>query len=272
VERRLSATMLVRASQVWRRERDRIRSVNVGVTASDYAVRFIPDLGEDHDSPGDDRVLAIYDRLPSSFGKDRFVLSNTSTGPASYDGTEIAFEWRGRHLWTQAGASSYRTWGLGGNRGLRADENDQGVLGELFENPNAQSYAKGAVFFDRQYVLKWSTGYHAPHDLTICVLARYQDGQPLSRLVVATDLAQGAELVNTYRAGRTRFTFTSTVDARVEKGFALGSFRAAVRLDIFNLTNLGNEIEEDPVDGPDFRRTTAVQPPRALRAAIHLSF
>ena len=35
------------------------------------------------------------------------------------------------------GATAHRSSGTGGNRGFRPDENDQGVLGEVFSDPNA---------------------------------------------------------------------------------------------------------------------------------------
>jgi hypothetical protein len=79
-------------------------------------------------------------------------------------------------------------------------------------------------------------------------------------------------MVHAYRMGRTRFTYTGTIDARVEKRFTIGGRRAGVRFDAFNLTNLGNEVEEDVVSGPAFRRSTAVQPPLTLRLGFHLAF
>jgi len=272
VERRVGAHFVVRAAQIHRVERSIMRSVNDGVPLSSYAARQIPDRGEDYDSASDDRPLTVYDRLPSSFGQDRYALRTSPDETALYDGTEISWEWRTRHWWSSGMASSYDTYAFGSNRGPLADENDQGMVGELLENPDASSYPRGHVFFDRSYVLKLATGYQAPHDITISAVARYQDGQPFSRLVVVPDLAQGAELVNAYRAGRTRFTFTSTLDTRFEKGFALGRYRAAVLLEIFNLPNLGYEIEENPMTGPAFRKTTAVQPPRTLRLGFHVEF
>jgi hypothetical protein len=126
-------------------------------------VQLLPDQGEDYDSPTDDRMLAVYDRLPSSFGLDRFVLTNPPDERASYEGIELDWRFSGASWWSFAGASAYRTEASGGNRGFRSNENDQGVIGELLENPNAASYPTGRLFFDRSYVLKWSTGYHAPH-------------------------------------------------------------------------------------------------------------
>ncbi len=271
-ERALGQKMRLSASAVIRREHDLIRSVNTGAPVSSYRVLYVPDQGESYDSPTDDRLLAIYDRLPSSFGLDHFVLTNPSGERAAYEGIEVAWRFTGVRWWSFAGASAYQTDAAGANRGYRSNENDQGVIGELFENPNAASYPTGRLFFDRSYVLKWSTSYHGPHDVRAAVTARYQDGQPFSRLVIAQELAQGPEVVAAYSAGRTRFTFTATIDARLEKGFKVGSRRAAVRLDLFNLTNAGYEVEENAVTGPAFRNTTAVQPPRTLRLGFHVEF
>jgi hypothetical protein len=271
-ERALGRKMRLSASAVVRRERDLIRSTNVGVPVSGYRAELVPDQGEAYDSPADDRPLVVYDRLPSSFGLDRFLLTNMAGERATFEGIEIDWRYSGIRWWSFLGASASQTDGSGGNRGFRSDENDQGVIGELYENPNAASFSTGRMFFDRAYVLKWSTGYQGPHEIRASAIARYEDGQPFSRLVVAEGLAQGPEIVSAYHSGRTRFTFIGTIDARLEKGFTLGPRRAAIQLDLFNLTNFGYEVEENVVTGSTFRHTTAVQPPRTLRLGFHVEF
>jgi hypothetical protein len=170
------------------------------------------------------------------------------------------------------GATAYRTLGSGGDLNYGPLENDQLVIGDHFENPNSADDPDGRLFFDRAYVGKWSGSYRAPGDIRFAAAVRYQDGQPFTRLVVAPDLAGGPEIVHAYRLGRTRFTYTATVDARVEKGIAIGGRRAAIRLDVFNLTNHANEVEEDVQSGPSFRRSTAVQPPITMRLGFTLRF
>jgi hypothetical protein len=91
-------------------------------------------------------------------------------------------------------------------------------------------------------------------------------------LVVVPDLAQGAELISAYRPGRTRFQYSGTLDARIEKRFNVGRHVAALRLEIFNLPNMANEVEESALYTPAFRQTTAVQPPRVLRLGLHMAF
>jgi hypothetical protein len=271
-ERHLGADMMISVTGTVRRERSLVRSVDVGAPASSFVVVDVPDPGVDYDSPADDRLLATFERVPESFGSDRYLLTNVSGDTASYDGLEIAWRVMRPRWWGLAGASAIRTSGAGGNRGFRSDENDQGAIGELFENPNADVHEAGRLFFDRAYVLKLATGYEAPHDVSLAISARYQDGQPFSRLVIAPDLAQGPEIVPAYPNGRTRFTFTATLDARIEKRFRVHDRTAAVGVEIYNLPNLGLEVEENALTGPAFRQTTAVQPPRAVRVRFHLEF
>jgi hypothetical protein len=113
---------------------------------------------------------------------------------------------------------------IAGNRGFHVFESDPGVVGELFENPNARAYAYGHGFVDRGYVIKWWTNYAAP-SYAMSAVARYQDGQPFSRLAIVPDLNQGPEAINGYRLGRTRFTFTFTLDTHFEKTFSIGRAR-----------------------------------------------
>jgi hypothetical protein len=190
-----------------------------------------------------------------------------------HDGVEISL--RGTvagRLRFLLGATAPSTIGSGGNRGFTALENDQGVLGERLENPNASTYSRGRLFSDRSYTLKIAATLRAPHDIRVGAVARYQDGQPFARLAVGTGLAQGAEAVQAIVNGRSRFTYTMTVDGRLEKGFTLGRVRAAAVAEAFNLFGQSNEVEEDVTTGAEFRAVTAVQPPRALRLGARLEF
>ncbi len=271
IERQITRQSSFRAITTIRKERGVLRSVNVGVPASAYLARQLPDQGEDYLSTRDDRPLTVYDRLPISFGQDRLVLMNTGQR-GYYEGIELTYSLATSRWTSTFGTMAYRSKGFGGNRGYRSTENDQGVLGEFLENPNAASYADGRLFFDRAYVAKWATTFQAPRDISVAVIARYQDGQPFSRFVVATGLAQGPEAVSAYRAGRTRFTFTSTVDLRVRKDVRVLGHRAGVWLDMFNLANDANEVEENPLTGLAFRQSTLLQPPRTVRLGFRVAF
>jgi hypothetical protein len=148
-------------------------------------------------------------------------------------------------------------------------ENDPGVIGELFDQPNAGTYASGRLFFDRAYTLKVA-GLWRPRDWSLGAVASYQDGQPFARVVIVPGLPQGAEAVPAIRRSEHRFTFTLTVDARVERSFRVGKGRLALAVEAFNLLDMKNEVEEDVTHGPSFRRVTATQPPRAVRIGLRL--
>ena len=94
-----------------------------------------------------------------------------------------------------------------------------------------------------------------------------------SRVTIVTDLNQGAEFVRAYPAGDTRFTFTGTLDLRLQKKVSIGTKSLDVFVDAYNALNLGYEVEEYVVTGfPHFRDITAIQPPFAVHVGFRLGF
>jgi hypothetical protein len=270
-ERRIGGLHVLRVTATVRREYDIVRSVNTGAPLAAYRTIRVPNEIDDPNRVGDG-LLTVYDRLPETFGQDRYVLDNVTGEGARYRGLEIAWEMRSQRWYSMAGASAFESSGAGGNRGFRVDEADQGVIGELFENPNAQSVVDSRGFFDRAYVLKWSTVYRGPYDILGAVTARYQDGQPFARSVLVPGLAQGAEVVAADFSEATRFSFTGTIDVRLARTFTTARGRVTALLDIFNLSNLADEVEEDQVAGPGYRRSTAMQPTRTIRVGLQFVF
>ena len=172
-----------------------------------------------------------------------------------------------------AGGATANMWeGPAANRGFGPLENDDGPLGELSADPNAATFARGRLFTDRAFTIKLIGTYQLPKEIRIGAIARYQDGQPFSRMVVVPGLDQGGDAVRTFPSGGSRFTFTATLDVRVQKGFSVGGYRFDAILDAFNLTNRANEVEERVVTGPGFRTVTAVQPPRAVQIGARMTF
>lgn len=261
-----------RSAIIWREQTNLLASVNTGVPASSYRVLYIQDANTDWDGTDDDRLLPVYERLPESFGNDRYLLTNPEGEQANYEGLEFTWNLKTRRLVALFGVTAYRTRSWSANLGFGPLENDPGILGERLERANAQPEVQGSYFFDRSYVGKFSASYRAPGDIRLAFSARYQDGQPFSRVVVAPDLAGGPEMIHAYRTGRTRYTFTLTVDARVSKDFSIGGARASVHVDAFNLTRSLNEVEEDALTTPSFRRSTAMQPPMAARIGFRIAF
>jgi len=271
LEARFGASWQARFVAVHRRERDLVESVDVGVPATAYDVGSIFDPGGDLVGADDDQQLPIYDRTPGSFGGDLYLLTNPEDHSTLHEGVEFSLSrWLGERFRLSLGATASRTEGAPGNQGFLPLENDQGVVGELYDDPNADTFPRGRLFFDRAYTISLAAGYRAG-GWSAAGLARYQDGQPFSRLVLV-DLRQGPTAIRSVPNGRHRFTFTINVDLRIERSFELGRGRIAASLEAFNLLDNSNEVEEDVTTGETFRAVTAVQPPRAVRLGLSYTF
>jgi hypothetical protein len=272
LESRPRSTVQLGLTGIARRESHLVNVVNVGVPLTSYETFTVPDANVDLINAADDQDLPVFNRLPQSFGRDRYVLTNTPQDAATMGAIIVSARVSTDRLFLSIGATASAAVGSGGSRGFRAPENDQDIPGELFTTPNALTYARGRLFTDRAYVIKWTTVYRFPKQFRLGIIARYQDGQPFSRLVVVPGLNQGTDFVRAFDAGRSRFAFTGTLDVRLQKGVSLGGARLDLVADAYNLLNMRKEVEEDVVTGDRFRATTAVQPPRAFHLGLRATF
>jgi hypothetical protein len=256
----------------YRRERDLVTSVNLGAPFSAYDLYYIDDPSDDIVGTDDDQLLPVYNRRPETFGQDRYLLTN-DTEKGTGKGLEIGIDGRiGKHLRLLIGATASTTFSPSAYRGFLAIENDQGLVGERLELPNAATLSKGRLFFERGYTVKIAGVYQAPFDLRVGTAIRYQDGQHFARFVIPTDLNQGPEPIKGIYNGDSRFSYVLTIDMRIEKGFSVGRGRLAAVLEAFNLSGTAIEVEEDVIWGPSYRATSAVQPPRAIRLGLRYDF
>jgi TonB-dependent receptor-like protein len=271
-ESRPHPSAFARMAAIARREQPLIGVVDVGVPESAYTTIGVPDPGVDLASPADDQILLFYNRSPASFGADRYLLTNPPDHVATFVGVDITGEVHAKQLFVIAGATAGRSEGLSANRGFGPLENDAGVLGEVFIDPNARAHAQGRLFTERGYTLKTALAYQIDEGFTAALIGRYEDGQHFARMVVMQNLNQGTEAVRAFRNGRTRFTFSMTVDARVQKSIALGDRQVTLVVDAYNLFNQSLEAEEFQVTGAGARLTSAVQPPRVLHVGLRIPF
>jgi hypothetical protein len=256
-----------------RRAADLLGLANVGVPASDYAVSYVEDPGSDFVGGTTVQQLPIYSRDPSSFGQDRYLLENAPGLTVLSEGVELEVTTpvTARFLLRISGAV-YKASGTGVNPGYQVGENDPGILGQILVDPNAATFAYGRLFSDRAETLKVAGTFRAPWDLLFSGIARYQDGQPFARLVIAPGLPQGAEAVMAFARGLSRFHDLLTVDLRAEKTLRLGGVRPSVLVQVMNAFGSSGEIEEDVVTEPTYRRTTAVYSPREFLLGLRLAF
>jgi hypothetical protein len=262
----------LRVTGLARRQTSLISVVNIGVPASGYTMFTIPDANADWVNPVDDQQLPVYNRNPETFGQDRYLLTNPDVEDATMGGVIVSAEIAKPRLTFRIGGTASASVGSGGNRGYTAFENDQAVLGELFTNPNASTYARGRLFNDRAYTIKSMAVFRLPAAFTAGILARFQDGQPFSRLAIVPFLNQGAEAIQAFPNGRSRFSYRATLDLRLQKRVDVGTIRFDVIADAYNLLNAASEVEEYVVTGPRFREITAVQPPRSLHLGARVTF
>ena len=273
LQTRLSPTMVLRLGGTDRRQERLIQPVNSAHVPGNYSFTLVEDKALDQLVDADDQLLPIFNRLPASFGTDTYVLQNVDHNNARDHGLDLVLERVYDGRWGMLiGATAHKSEGIGGNRGYRPDENDQGVIGEVFSDPNAETFARGRLFFERGYIIKWSAIYQLPYGLRGGSAARYQDGQHFSRVVIARNVNQGVDFIPALPRGLTRYTYAFTLDTHLERQFVFATRRATFVLDVFNLLNTNNEVEEDEVTGPAFRNSTAVQPPRSVRIGVRLSF
>lgn len=260
-----------RITGVDRRETSPLLLEEVGLTGADFDVRLVADPGIDLLAPLGAPSLPIASRRASSALRDAARLTNAAGPAARYQGAEIDLDGRVGPLWLSFGGLTHRAEAMGASRGYRADENDPGPLGEVGLDPNAMLHARGRLFFDRAYVIKVAAEYQGPR-LRLGAAARYQDGQPFTRVLVVEGLGQGTDAIPAYARGGQRFTYALTLDARLQWRVVEGALAADLVGEVFNLLDLAHEVEEHIVTGPAFRTVTAVQPPRAFRVGLRLRF
>ena len=150
--------------------------------------------------------LPIYDRRPESFGRDAYLLTNTAAVPSRYQGFEVTLgRDAGDHWFFRFGSrDAYLSEGVGANRGCRGNRTIRAALVKCSLTPNAATNARYRVFYNRACMMKVLGVYKGPGPLSASFVARYQDGQPFARVVVAEGLTQGAEIVQAYPRGGQR--------------------------------------------------------------------
>ena len=264
-----------------RDDKDRIAAIDTGVPAQAFTPVSILDPGPDG-IPGtfDDQRLTVYAQNPATLGQDRYLLTNPAglrmlnTGLLAEAGTE----WR--RLTLHASFVAEKSYGPT-NPGDAVYENDPGVIGALFLDPNTAIHATGRSFVDRAYVGKIQASYRLPSawgGIEVASVADYMDGLVFARQLLVTGLPQGPFLVATTVRGSpeggNRAQYVINWNLRLSRQFGLPVGRFAVTADILNVTNAGQRLQEDDLSGPSFnlRLPVAIQPPRFVRIGFRYEF
>ena len=264
-----------------RDDKDRIAAIDTGVPAQAFTPISILDPGPDG-IPGtfDDQRLTVYAQNPATLGQDRYLLTNPAglrmlnTGLLAEAGTD----WR--QLTLHASFVAEKSYGPT-NPGDAVYENDPGVIGALFGDPNSAIYAAGRSFVDRAYVGKIQASYRLPlawGGVEVASVADYMDGLVFARQLLVTGLPQGPFLVATTVRGSpeggNRAQYVINWDLRLSRQFGLSAGRFTVSADILNVTNGAQRLQEDDLSSPSFnlRLPVAIQPPRFVRIGFRYEF
>jgi hypothetical protein len=254
-----------------RDDKGRIAAVDTGVTAQAFTPVSVPDQNQ---------PLTVYAQSPATLGQDRYLLTNP-TGLRTLDAgvqAEVGSEWRRFTL--HASFVAEKSYGPT-NPGDALYENDPGVVGALFLDPNTAVNATGRSFVDRAYVGKLQAAYRLPRTwggVEVASVADYLDGLVFARRVLVTGLPQGPFLVAaTVRGspgGGNRAEHVTNWNLRLSRQFALPFGRVAVSADILNVTNAAHRLQEDDLSGPAFllRLPVAIQPSRFVRLGFLYEF
>ncbi|MFZ2053209.1 MAG: carboxypeptidase regulatory-like domain-containing protein [Candidatus Aminicenantales bacterium] len=261
----------------YRETRHLVETLNIGVPLSAYDPVEIYDPGDDS-IPGnhDDLYLTVYDQRKETLGQDFFLLTNPDAGSRvnRYRGLDLTLVKkfsRGSVFFFSATATEATGTSSPGNTEY---ENDDGVIGALYDDPNTFLFSKGRLRFDRAYTARLGWSVPIPYGFRLSGLVKYYDGQPFSRKIIITGFNQGPFYVQAFSRGVARYEFNMTVDLRLEKSIALGEARGRVFLDIYNVFNWAMATQENEWTGPDFtlRYATEIQSPRVVRLGIRYEF
>ena len=272
----------VASIQLFRRDdKHRIAAIDTGVPAAAFTPRLILDPGPDGIfGTFDDQQLIVFEQNPATFGQDRYLLTNPPHLRTLNTGllAEVRTEWRG--LMFHASFVAEKSYGPT-NPGDSVFENDPGVLGALFLDPNSAIHAGGRSFMDRGYVGKIQAIYRLPSawgGIEVASVANYVDGLVFARQLLVSGLAQGPFLVATTVRGSpeggNRSEYVANWNLRFRREFRLRVGRFAASADVLNVTNAAQRVQENDLSGPSFnlRLPVAIQSPRIVRIQFRYEF
>jgi len=261
----------------YRETRNQVKALNTGVPLTAYEPEYLFDLGDDYLAfTPDDQVFTVFNQNEDTLGKDFFLLSNVSGDRRTthYFGADINLVKRFSENFSFFFSFTATLAEGTTNPGDSEYENDDGMIGSLYDSPNTLINAKGRVRWDRAYTARLGLTHRAPFGLKMGYVVKYYDGQPFARKIIVEGFNQGPFYIQAHSRGAVRFEYNLNLDVRIEKALELGKGRFRFILDGFNLLNMGLATAENAWDGPEFklRYATEIQSPRVFRLGLAYDF
>ena len=215
----------------------------------------------------------LYDRVPGSYGQERYSLTNRDKS-STYLALEIQLLKEAISSWwfmnITLGGYLHLAYNLAGN-GVR--QNDIGFYSQESADPNQNLILAGRSHYDRGYMANFIFGFYLARGLSLTNTIRYRDGVPFGEYIFAYGLSQGPiAVMNGERAnfleGLGRYTFYLNWDIRIRYEFR----EFEIFLDIYNLLDSRTETLEDPFEGETFRDPLDSTIPRSFRLTVSYRF
>lgn len=261
----------------YRETRQLVETVNTGVPFSAYEPVGLYDPGDDT-LPGthDDLHLVVYNQKKETLGQDFFFLTNPEAEKrvSRYRGLDLTLVKKFGRL-TSFFFSATATEAIGTTSpGNTEWENDDGLVGRLYDDPNAALFSRGRLRFDRAYTARLGLSFPFLYGTRLAILAKYYDGQPFTRKIIVEGFNQGPFYVQAFFRGQARYEFNMTVDFRLEKRFPLAAGTVQLIIEGYNIFNFALATAENEWTGPDFplRFATEIQSPRLFRLGLAYEF
>ena len=280
VEWKFAGGFFARARVFRRTDRDRIAALNTGVPFSAFQPRAVIDPGPDgRAGTADDRALTVFEQNPATFGQDRFVLTNPAGLRMDQRGVVAEGGFNKRGLSAQASLYVGKSWGPT-NPGNDIWENDSGVVGSLYADPNTLVNASGSPAMDRRFAGKAWISFPTPRlfgKLEVMNTAVFMGGYPYARRLLVMGLAQGPFMVDATPRGASRTSPVYDWNLKVSRSFEMHILRKGtlrVSAELFNVLNLGASQRVADLTGPQFLQNVPleIQPPRFARGGITWEF
>lgn len=260
-----------------RKSRNLIETTNTGVPFSAFEPMEFFDIGDDRiPDTHDDLSFTIYNQKGETLGQDLFLLTNpdSENRKSRYEGLDLTLIKKYSSKFTFFLSFTATTAVGTTSPGNTEWENDDGVIGSLYDNPNTLINTKGRMHFDRGYTGRIGINFLALFGIRIGCIVKYYDGQPFARKIIVSGMNQGPFYIQAHRRGVSRYEYNRTVDIRLEKTLNFGKTKMRIILDGFNIINRGLATEENEWTGPEYplRFATEIQSPRVFRLGFVYEF
>jgi Carboxypeptidase regulatory-like domain len=285
IDRQIGSKLAFSVTGIYKRERDILQTVNVGVPFSAYFPITVT-------NPINQTPLTIYALSTAYQGVQSVMKLTNPTNPVAlyrdYYGVELVGRRRMADNWQfQASLDLGRSTGNIGN-----SFGDTSGLSSLYGNPNTLINATGPLNLDAPVQLKLQGTYVAPYKIAISTIYSGLSGFPIHPTGDFPTDTMGAYTVRFTSAqypqlavqgfvdvageprGTHRFDFRNELSVRVEKQVELGRTQVGLLADVFNVLNINTltAVQIMRFGTANFLKPAIIVAPRAVRLGARFTF